>query len=245
MKHLLKSCLATLVAFTLFTACETSDSNVEPQITLEFYNDLSTTLENDFASFGSSLRAQESIDVISAGKMQYGAETAAFEVFKQAYRGNILTNGKVSEEAQLSIVQKTEVEAILASINNYSSFSEFNQYLDSKFIAYHASDLSQADKTFLMTYVTLYRSSLDFVYNNQDLFVQNPANGKVVGWWDDWGKCAASIAGGAITGATTLGLAGAAVGTVVLPVVGTVSAGAVGAIGGGIGGALTGAAAGC
>lgn len=65
------------------------------------------------------------------------------------------------------------------------------------------------------------------------------------GWWDDWGKCASSIIGGAVTGATTLGLAGAAVGTVVLPVVGTVSAGVVGAVGGGIGGALTGAAAGC
>lgn len=64
-------------------------------------------------------------------------------------------------------------------------------------------------------------------------------------WWDSWGKCATSIIGGAVTGATTLGLAGAAVGTVALPVVGTVAGGTVGAVGGAVGGALTGAVAGC
>ena len=40
-------------------------------------------------------------------------------------------------------------------------------------------------------------------------------------------KCAAGIAGGATTGATTVGLAGASVGTVTLPLVGTVGGGVV------------------
>ncbi|MCS4486102.1 hypothetical protein [Staphylococcus americanisciuri] len=66
------------------------------------------------------------------------------------------------------------------------------------------------------------------------------------------GKCVSGIAGGAITGGTTLGLAGAGVGTVTLPIVGTVSGGvvgavggAVGAVGGAVGGGLTGGATFC
>ncbi|WP_411801165.1 Pathogenicity island protein [Bacillus halotolerans] len=53
------------------------------------------------------------------------------------------------------------------------------------------------------------------------------------------GKCILGTGGG------TLGLAGAAVGTVTIPGIGTVGAGAVGAITGAVGGAMTGAAASC
>ncbi|WP_373371704.1 Pathogenicity island protein [Bacillus halotolerans] len=59
------------------------------------------------------------------------------------------------------------------------------------------------------------------------------------------GKCILGTGGGAITGGGTLGLAGAAVGTVTIPGIGTVGAGAVGAITGAVGGAMTGAAASC
>lgn len=59
------------------------------------------------------------------------------------------------------------------------------------------------------------------------------------------GKCLSGIAGGAVTGSTTLGLAGAGVGTVTLPLVGTVSGGIVGAVGGAVGGGLTGGATFC
>ncbi|WP_448012631.1 Pathogenicity island protein [Bacillus pumilus] len=59
------------------------------------------------------------------------------------------------------------------------------------------------------------------------------------------GKCILGTSGGAVTGGGTLGLAGAAVGTVTIPGIGTVGAGAVGAITGTVGGAMTGAAASC
>ncbi|MGK9044187.1 hypothetical protein [Mammaliicoccus vitulinus] len=59
------------------------------------------------------------------------------------------------------------------------------------------------------------------------------------------GKCISGITGGAVTGGTTLGLAGAGVGTVTLPVVGTVGGGVVGAVGGTVGGGLTGGATFC
>lgn len=59
------------------------------------------------------------------------------------------------------------------------------------------------------------------------------------------GKCVSGIAGGAVTGGTTLGLAGAGVETVTIPVIGTVSGGVVGAVGGAVGGGLTGGATFC
>lgn len=59
------------------------------------------------------------------------------------------------------------------------------------------------------------------------------------------GKCILGTGGGAVTCGGTLGLAGAAVGTVTIPGIGTVGAGAVGAITGAVGGAMTGAAASC
>ena len=61
---------------------------------------------------------------------------------------------------------------------------------------------------------------------------------------DVW-KCLAGIGGGVVTGGGTLGLGGAAVGTVTIPLIGTVSGGVVGAITGAVGGGLTGAATFC
>lgn len=74
---------------------------------------------------------------------------------------------------------------------------------------------------------------------------QTDANGNVpYGWWSDWGKCVAGTVGGAVTGAGTLGIAGAGVGVAGGPW--GAGAGAVGGgIIGGVGGALTGAAASC
>lgn len=59
------------------------------------------------------------------------------------------------------------------------------------------------------------------------------------------GKCLTGIGGGAVSGGTTGGLGGAAVGTVTLPLIGTVGGGTVGAIGGAVGGGLTGASVAC
>jgi hypothetical protein len=76
-----------------------------------------------------------------------------------------------------------------------------------------------------------------------------PANG--CNWWCSWGKCAASIAGGALTGAVAGCASIGAIGAIITSPTGPGMAGgaatgcAVGGIVGGIGGGLTGAAAGC
>jgi hypothetical protein len=73
-----------------------------------------------------------------------------------------------------------------------------------------------------------------YLKNNQSSF--GVYGNKCDGWWGCWGKCAAGIVGGVLTG----GLGGAAVGSVV-PVLGTAWGAAIGVVGGG----LTGAAASC
>ena len=246
MKNLFKTCFIVFLALFLTTACEVKESTVEPELNLEFYNNLATTLEKDFEIFSASIRSQNAMDALTAGKVQFGRETPEFDAFVKGYSQNIILNGRANNDIQLNPVQKEEIELILSSIEDHTSLTEFNEYLDLKFNSLSASELFEDDKKFLLMYVTLYKTSLNFLYNNQDLFVQNFSNGKapVNSWWNSWGKCAAGIAGGAITGATTLGLAGAVAGTA-LPGVGTVTAGTIGAIGGAIGGALTGAAAAC
>ena len=81
-------------------------------------------------------------------------------------------------------------------------------------------------------------SYLEEKANQEGLNVYTRANRRhhpatQVSWWRAWGKCAAAVSGGGITGA----LGGAAAGSVV-PALGT-------SIGGAVGGALSGAAAGC
>lgn len=83
--------------------------------------------------------------------------------------------------------------------------------------------------------------SLVYFEDNGDLgvYAQNMYQDRGIG------KCISGIAGGAVTGGTTLGLAGDGVGTVTLPIVGTVGGGVVGAVGGAVGGGLTGGATFC
>lgn len=123
------------------------------------------------------------------------------------------------------------------------------------------SDISQEEKQLLVDNIGFMVAFVDWMgtlesqYTNKLLSVKTRGlqpddqksgdQQKCDGWWSCWGKCVAGTLGGAITGGATLGVAGAAIGTVTVPVIGTISAGAVGAVAGAIGGGLTGAAASC
>lgn len=113
-----------------------------------------------------------------------------------------------------------------------------------------ASGLSPATKSTLLTRVVLNEELVKYL-DNADQAARNSEDEdddneeECSGWWECWGKCVTGILGGAATGALTFGFAGAAVGTITLPVLGTVSAGTVGAIAGGVAGGLTGATSSC
>lgn len=113
-----------------------------------------------------------------------------------------------------------------------------------------AAGLSARETSALLTQITLnerfvyylQQKHADFRPSSED---DEDEDEECSGWWSCWGKCAAGIVGGAGTGALTFGFAGAAIGTVTVPVVGTVSMAAVGAVAGGIAGGLAGAATSC
>ncbi len=247
---ILKLLLPVFLISILFSSCEKEDqarNGEETQLIIKNYEELGDKLNSDFQSIGENIRNSNT---------DFGDNKAVFRIASEMYTNspdqlNIFQNSftqsqqKSEVENELSKLRKDEIQEILNSIGNYENFGDFKMYLDSKFDEIVGSNLSIEDKDYLLTYIVTYKSTIDFIYINQDLFAPEFAKYSKESWWDSWGQCATAISGGAVTGAVTLGLAGAAVGTVVLPIVGTVSAGAVGAIGGAIGGALTGAASGC
>ncbi len=184
--------------------------------------------------------------------------------FEKQYGVSIASN---SGNARVSTEQQFYVTSMDAEISQKltefaKSSADQNDYLSklsdlkTEIYSYNAS---LSEKQILMNKIVFverlvgYMEAKAVVAESKRTLISNP-NAKVdpknppakeCNWWCSWGKCAAGIVGGAVTGAATLGLGGAAVGTVALPIIGTVSAGAVGAVAGAIGGGLTGAVAAC
>jgi hypothetical protein len=188
--------------------------------------------------------------VIEIAKGHYGVDSKAYKAFEESLfevQTKVAANGRLQDEITLTAVQEAKMIEIINYIGNTSSIDDFILYLDYQFdLIANAPRMLISDKDFLLTYVVGYKASLEFIRDNIDIInagFENPSfGGRVQGWWSDWGKCAAGILGGAVVTGATLGLGGAVVGTVALPVVGTVSGAVVGAVAGAIGGGLTGAA---
>lgn len=242
-----------LLIVTLITiSC--NDSGIAPKADLDLtrYSALRQTLVKDYDALSTGLRSANSkigneSTILNIAGTHYGKSSNEYSFFINSYSNlRNSSNNRLASFGSLSQAQKERIQQIIESINEFGSLSDYQTYLDSQFNAIVAEDLSLTDKDFLLTYIVSYKVTLDFVENNSDLLAStNQVNGRTQGWWDDWGKCAAGIVGSAITTGATLGLGGAAVGTVALPVVGTVSGAAVGAVAGAIGGALVGAATFC
>jgi len=154
---------------------------------------------------------------------------------------------KLSES--LIRARQTFQDKLSFCISTSSSEDEFLLKLSNLKIEVLNDQTDNIIKSELLSQIVLFEKFIGYIQTkitlNTSITTSNEDDGKCKGWWSCWGKCIAGTLGGAGTGALTFGLAGAAVGTVTLPVVGTVSAGTVGAIGGAIAGGLTGAASSC
>jgi hypothetical protein len=149
------------------------------------------------------------------------------------------------EQTCITPYQALKIAEIDRMSNESNSPTEFISSLETLKEEVLLERTSESEKQLILILITSQQASVDFINKNQDLFNYRETGLKSSSWWSSWGKCAASIVGGAITVGTTGLIGGAAVGTIVLPVVGSVSGAVVGAVGGAIGGALTGAVAGC
>lgn len=206
---------------------------------IAYYETLGQVLEQDLSKVGSLLRDKNSTfsnksDVLNAATAYYGKESEAFASFKNSFAK--ISTSNLREANELTDFQQIAANEIIESVYSFSSLEKFKESLDVKFSGYHTMDLAEEDKEFILSFITIYKASLEFLAENPDLFLEQSADGRRLGWWEDWGKCAAGTIGGAGLGA----LGGAAAGSAV-PVLGTTAGGIIGGISGG----LSGAAASC
>lgn len=222
MNYTIKYSLIFILFFTLFSGCSEniSQQQPEPQLDLTKYNYLSETLSNDLNYFGDELRASDSN--FGDSKMikqlalkHYGENSENSLAFNNAYLG-IIKNKKLDEtlsaDVDLTESQKEHISRIRAKANAYSNLTDYKDYLDTQFSTIAKSEMSNVDKDFLLSYITIYSAGLNFMDENLDLFQVSGVDKEVMlrGWWSDWGKCAAGIVGGVLVGAGTVALASAA-----------------------------------
>lgn len=240
--------MAILLGTTLFISCNKNESISEPEIETD-YSELSVLLKNSLEDIGQNLRNQNATfkshnDVIWAAEQYFANDVKTYDAFSTTY-DKVTNNSNLKSTVYNEVISKVLDEIELGLLNSNSS-NEFVNFLEEKFDEISKSELQIENKKSLLQYIISYKTAIEFINDNVDILTPDGQLKSVQAkWWDNWGKCAASILGGAGTGALTFGLGGAAVGTIALPVIGTVSAGTVGAIGGAIAGGLTGAAASC
>lgn len=163
-------------------------------------------------------------------------------------------SGRGSSHAR-EVVRSSSNDELAQKIVYYSSISaNEDQYLSRLRVLkreVQASEISPREKSALLTQITLNEEFVRYLQHKEATFKSlgddddDDEEEECKGWWSCWGKCVAGIVGGAGTGALTFGFAGAAAGTITVPVVGTISLGVVGAVAGGVAGGLGGAAASC
>lgn len=163
----------------------------------------------------------------------------------------------------LNLVQKNQVKKILESVNKVETLNEYYSYLNDAFDkTYYSNDISIEDKDFILTYLTVFKTSLTFLEENSDLisinnnseysaniYIQDKKSG-IREWFEKKWRCVAGTVGMAIgTGGALCGVGwtvGSGVGTLLGPpgtvsggITGCIIGGAIGAIGGGLIGVAT------
>ncbi len=214
----------------------------------EYFGTLRTTIKNDFVQLQKNHAVYDNWR--TAGEKMYEGNELALNNFKENFNQSQADfNLKSRSGFTSNDYQSNEINKIINEAQKFQTFEAYNNFINERF-EYFLNDLTLSieSKKFMLTFLVSYSESLEFIVKNNN-FGNHVTNGRsgysARGWWGNWWKCIVSVVGGLVSGATTVGLGGAAVGTVTMPVIGTVAGGLVGAIGGGIGGALTGAAAGC
>lgn len=243
--------LTGILFVSLFNSCNKEEA-LDNKVPVCDYDQFSMVLGNDLDHIARNVRDlgfnfTDPKAVMKSAADYYCESSEQYMKFSLAFDDSYQKGLSSSEFSpfQKEIAQEIET-ALLGSLD----FNEFYSFLDSKLETLSADGFVTEETNEMLLYIASVRTSIEFVYDNKDLF---PVDDLLVkgdpedeeNWWNRWGRCAAAIAGGAISGAGGGILGGAAVGTVVLPVVGTVSGAVVGGIVLGIGGGLTGAAAGC
>ena len=247
MKKLKKKSIIALMVFLLinaFPGCQKEKVDFD-SLDKDYYSELASLVKSNLKSIGQNLREHNATFnsrdfVINSAHQNFSEGNEVYDAFLIGYE-NSYNNLSLKRYLKSDCINKV-IEEIEVAIINSDNSSDFTDYLQAKFEEVYASNIKTEDKDFLLHYIILNKTSVEFISNNLDLISSNSKNLKTEddeddeGWWNSWGRCAAGTLGGVGLGA----LSGAAAGSVV-PLIGT----KVGLIVGGISGGLTGAAAAC
>ena len=239
----------------MFYGCNSIDDvsvqehNITKADLVNFKNELADNL-NDL---GDRLRARESnfgdvgmVRAIVEDQESYcNMDVREFDKVIHKLNTDSRTKMEVAPQKCVTSYQASIISEIDQKTNQAETPAEYAELMEALKERILDDRIAESEKQPVLLLITSQQAAIEFIDNNQDLFRAQPIGVKSGGWWKSWGKCSASILGGAISLGTTGLLGGASVGTVVLPIVGSVSGAIVGGIGGLIGGALTGAVAGC
>ena len=242
----------------IFVGCnKQEDSASFPNLNMKKYTQLSSIISTHLNQIAENLRSEnsnftEQAAVIESAKKVFGTDDQEYSSFLDSYNKTIILQQlKLKEKVKactipdsiwnkLSSEQQIIIRNIFDSLTNSSNLDNFTNYLEKQYSDIpNDNKLTNNEKDFMLSYLTGYIASINFIENNIDLVkssTQFIGFKNTLNWWSSWGKCAAGIVGGAIIG----GLTGAAAASVI-PGLGTTA----GCIIGGIGGGLSGAAAAC
>jgi len=267
-----KSFLFTLLILTISFSCQEPENAIEQTVDYEAFaselkfnlNQIATEIRVNQGDFSDG----QMVSNIASNMLQsnYTNDQRALDAFNDSYARSasitgLQSNARTSSEpvyfSEFNYNLISQVDELWQSSNSPSSYK--TQLVD-LFEEVELSDVEHDEKEQALIYLISQLVSIDFIIDNYDLInpLQVNTNGRIAqndcqpsqpeceeSWWDEWGKCAAGVVGGA--GSVGLGgfLGGAGVGTVTLPIIGTISGALVGGIGGAIFGGLAGAAASC
>lgn len=239
MKYISKIAFAIILSLTFFSCSEDDNKLEETQLI-----DNSETIAKLINSYDKTIKTVNLSNKLSDEEIG--------DIFIQEVKNQGLIVAKInntlnknSNDYDQSSNEYKEFALELIDASSFSSKEEYKNHLSNLLENVKGSNLNISEKQTLVDNILLTNAFVDWMETLNTTNKSNTFSKSSGGWWSSWGKCVAGILGGAGTGALTFGLAGAAVGTVALPIIGTVSAGAVGAIGGAIAGGLTGAASSC
>jgi|SRR5690606_6780442 len=260
-KKIVLSVLGMAVIATGFVACSNDDSNFEKNSEQEEMVSLKVTNQNTSEINKIVGVLSEIIDEKIKDPNLSDEDLATLFLDYSENMGLRVQNYQNLEEIQLS-----NNFAHYANDFNNTNFNEYTDYLShlSRLSVEVNSDnnLNTKEKEILNYHIEFSIASLDMLQQKDAEFNKiglssTTTFGNGTSWWNRWGKCAAGVIGGGVTGglvgcagigglgAVVGGAAGLGVGSVPGAVVGGVAGCVVGGVAGWIGGALTGAATFC
>lgn len=206
MKKILRNSLLLLTGLLIVTSCNKEELTQQlPELNLAEYSLLKEALANDLNYMANELRniqGERSKIALDIAKNYYGANSRQFDLFNQSAELILQSSsGRTSSQITLTDFQQTEVNKIIAVTETLSSILEFKEYLNDEFTGYAKSDISIEDKNFMLTFISSFEVSFEFITLNPGLFQGGISTGRIQGFWG----CVGGIAGAVATTTAVVG----------------------------------------